>query len=197
MLALAAALTLSAAPPLDEAIRAALAPNVRAEIVRVDWPRGCTGRPALTGRLERSGRVPLRITGEGCQAFGWLELRLFAHGWRTNRRVAPGELLASATEAVEVELTGAGQPLAALPDGATAKRALPAGLAVTAQELQVGPPSGTPITVRVVAAGLLVEQQGTLTTCAGLLRCAQLGSGKIVRGELSAGALVVSAGGTP
>ncbi len=188
---------LATSPALDEAIGAALPPGVRAEIVRVDWPKSCVGKPSLPKRVERSSRVPLRVTGEQCQAFGWIELRLFTQGLRTTRQAAQGDALTAVIETAEVEVTGAPGLLTHLPTNATAKRALPRGLTLTANDLELGPPSGTSVTIRAVLAGVVVEQPGSLTPCPGAQRCARLSNGRTVRGSFTDGVLLVATGGAP
>lgn len=197
MLSTLATALLAASPALDQAVQQAVPPGVRAEIVRVDWPKGCVGRPSLPARIDRSSRVPLRVTGDQCQAYGWIELRLFAPGLKTTRKAVQGERLAAIAEAAELELTGAAQLVTQLPPNATAKRALPAGLAISASDLELGPPAGTAITVRVALGGVVVEQRASLTPCAGVQRCARLDSGRTVRGDVVDGVLWVAAGGTP
>ncbi|HYS80362.1 MAG TPA: hypothetical protein VEM76_06605 [Anaeromyxobacteraceae bacterium] len=183
------------------AVQAALAlPGARAELLRVDGaPARCEARRAeVPHPVAASGRVALRLSGSdasgrACEAWVWAEVRLRAPVLVTTRSVASGEPLQGAVATAEREVRPGRTPLAALPEGARADHALPAGTALDDGALRVGPRPGEPVTVLLRAGALAVEQRGTAISCRRGRACALLPSGRRVEGTWHGGRIELEA----
>ncbi|HEX7625004.1 MAG TPA: hypothetical protein VF400_15610 [Anaeromyxobacteraceae bacterium] len=183
------------------AIQTALAlPGARAEVLRVDGaPARCEVRRAAVARpVAASGRLALRLSGSDasgrpCEAWVWAEVRLYAPALVTSRPVAIGEPLQGAVATAEREIRPGRSPLAALPEGARADRALPAGAVLDEGVLRIGPRPGEPVTVLLRAGALAVEQRGTATSCRRGRACALLPSGRRVEGVWHGGRIELEA----
>ncbi len=183
------------------AVQAALAlPGARAEVLRVDGaPAHCEVRRAEVPRpVAASGPVALRFSGSDasgrpCEAWAWAEVRLRAPALVTTRPVAIGEPLQGAVATAEREVRPGRTPLAVLPEGARADRALPAGAVLDEGTLRVGPRPGEPVTVVLRAGALAVEQRGTATSCRRGRACALLPSGRRVEGTWHGGRIELEA----
>jgi hypothetical protein len=191
MSALIVALVLGASEPaLEEALRRAVTRDgARVELTAWDAPTRCKGE-FVSAPFDASGRVPVRVRGKSCQAWGWATVRVYLPIATLTRDVKPNETVDGAWTVTELEPTGAA--LTNAPKGATATRWLRKGQRLTPTDLRVGPRPGTPITVRLVSGALSLEQRGTIVNCTGI--CAALPSGKKVEGQLSDGVLVVGGG---
>ena len=201
LLALLCAPAPAAPAPASAAVREALAralalPGGRVEAL--DWrptlPPGCVASAAESPRpLAASGRVALRLSGAGpagpCQGWGWARVRVFAPALVAARPLREGEPVAAASD--EVEVRGGRAPLGALPDGAVAARAIPAGAAIDLGMLRVGPRPGEPVAVLLRAGPLTVEQAARALPCARGRGCALLPSGRRVEGRLESGRILV------
>ena len=193
-------LLLAAALP-DPAARQAIEqastpPGAHARLDKWEAPRGCAGQLSVQP-IDASGRVPVRVRGQACEAWGWATVTLLFDAAVLTRDVRAGESLEGAFEVRPVELRRGHELLGAVPAGSLAERPLKAGQPVEASQVRVGPPTGSSVLVRVVAQGLFIEQRGTISPCRGLQVCATLPSGKRVAGELVDGVLVAQAGVTP
>lgn len=194
------ALATAAGPSLEAALQNVAPPHARVTLLAWDPPRECRGdfTPAF---VETSGRVPVRVRGSTCEGWGWATVKVQVPTIVVMRDVAANSPLEGAVVFADVELLRGRTPLASLPPGATAAKNLRRGAALTPEDVRVGPPAGTTITVRVTAGSLQVEQVGTVVTCRNGTTgvCATLPSGKRVSGALVDGVLVVgpTAGGTP
>ena len=189
---LVAALLLHAVDPsLEAALQAALTrESAKVELTAWDAPR-CKGTFA-PAPFERSGRVPVRVRGKSCEAWGWAQVRVIVPVATLSRDVKTNESLEGAWTVTEAEPQG--DALAAVPSGATATRWLRKGLPVNGNDVRTGPRPGSSITVRVMMGGLSVEQRGTVNSCSGSQTCATLPSGKRVSGVWADGLLVVGSG---
>jgi flagella basal body P-ring formation protein FlgA len=185
---------------VSDAIAAALAvPGARAEVRNVRITAGSACRPARAEVLRPvsgSGEIPLRLTGAGpdgraCEAFGWASVRVTATALILSRAVATGEPLQDAVTQGEIELRSGQAPLAELPAGARAARALAAGAPVLASDVRTGPAPGEPITVLVRAGGLEITQAGRALPCPRGRSCALLPGGRRVEGRFEDGRLVL------
>ena len=204
----ALALALATSAPVDPAPRppprglvqgavaAALAvPGGRAELLDLSdgLPEGCVvERAELPKPVAASGRFALRLAGTSaqgrpCQAWVWARVRVSAPTLVTRRGVAPGEPLVDAVGTEERAVEPGRPPLAALPEGATAARALPAGARVELELLQVGPRPGGAVAVVLRTGVLEVEQLGRAVPCARGRACALLPSGRRVEGRWHGG----------
>jgi flagella basal body P-ring formation protein FlgA len=133
------------------------------------------------------------VRGPACDAWGWATIRLFTDALVLTKDLAPGSRLEGALALKRVEYHRGAAPLRSVAAEANAARGLTAGSMLTSDMVRFGPPAGTPVTVRVVAGGLSLEQQGTVIACRGNQVCASLPSGKRVEGQIVAGALLVGA----
>lgn len=197
---------LALAPPTAIASRAvagALAvAGARAELldVRIIAGPSC---PADRGEALRpvagSGEVPLRLVGTDaggrrCEAYGWARVRVKGDALVLSRSVAAGEPLEAAVAPGEVELRqGRPPPLASLPPGARAARALAAGAPLLPGDVREGPLPGEAITVVVRAGELELSQEGRAVPCARGRACALLPGNRRVEGRLEAGRLILEA----
>jgi flagella basal body P-ring formation protein FlgA len=195
MISILLAVTVNAAPTnLLSALQArVLLPEARVEVL--EWRE-----PACRGALEvppieSSGRVAVRVRGEGCSEWTWATIRLLAKVAVLTRELSTGDALEGAyTMKLEEVRRGRGG-LSRIPQGATATRRLRGGQSLTAEMVRVGPPPGSPVTIRLRSAGLEIEQRGTSVACTGMLQsCAVLPGGKHVRGSFENGAITVAMG---
>jgi len=186
-----------------QAVAAALAvPGARAEVVDLRTTSGASC-PAVRAEalhpVTGSGSVGLRLTGTGpdgrpCQAFAWARVRVTTEALVTSRPVALGESLQGAVVAAAIELRpGLGEPMAELPAGGRAARALPAGAPLLAGDIRQGPMPGEPITVTVRSGGIEISQVGRALPCDRGRACAVLPGGRRVEGRLEAGRLILEA----
>jgi hypothetical protein len=188
-LALALGLQAPAEPPA--AVRAALAsalalPGSRVEIAgfSASLPPGCdAARAEVLRPLVASGQAALRLRGRGpCEGWGWARVRVYAPALVASRAVREGEAVAGASSAAEMEILPGRTPLAALPPGAVAARAIAAGAAIEPGLLRLGPPPGEPVTVLLRVGDVAVEQTGRALPCARGRACALLPSGRRIEG---------------
>lgn len=179
----------------DASLEAALQRALTRELATVEltaWeaPR-CTGVYA-PAPFDSSGRVPVRVRGKACEAWGWAQVRVMVPVATLSRDVRANESLAGAWVVSTEEPRG--EVLAQVPAGATATRWLRKGMTIAANDVRVGPRPGTAVTVRVMLGALSLEQRGTVSPCAGSQTCATLPSGKKVSGVWTDGLLLVGGG---
>jgi hypothetical protein len=172
---------------LDDALRV---PGARLELLTWDSPTNCQGE-FQASPVERSGRVAVRVRGQGCDGWGWATVRLWVSAAVSTRDVPAGGSLDGAWALNEVELRQGREVLHAVPEGTTASRGLRAGTTLLREALRLGPPPGTTVRVRLVVGGLALEQQGTISAARDGV-CAQLPSGRHLCGVLREGILTVS-----
>jgi len=207
---MAAALALAvllASPPraipaaVSEAILAGAAPGARVELVDLRpaaGPACAPDRARALAPVSASGRVALRLEGRDargapCEAWAWARVRVFARALVAARAVRAAEPLAGAVSESEVELAPGRAPVVALPEGAVAARALPAGAPLDPAAIQAGPRPGEPVQVIARAGALEVAQPGRAVACARGRGCALLPSGRRVEGRLEHGRIVLEA----
>ncbi len=179
-------------PSLEAALqRAVTRESARVELTSWDAPRRCTGTFA-PAPFELSGRVPVRVRGKKCEAWGWAQVRVIVPVAVLSRDVKTNEPMEGAWTVTEAETQG--EALTQVPSGATATRWLRKGMPISANDVRTGPKPGSSITVRVMMGGLSLEQRGTVNSCSGSATCATLPSGKKVSGVWSDGMLLVGSG---
>lgn len=184
------------------ALTAALAlPGARVELIELKpaYLVNCAPADAKTSKpLDASGKVALRFSGTrdgggACVAWAWAEVKVLAPALVAARDVADGAPLDAASFTTSDQEARAGQTLfTALPDGATAARALRAGTVLEPQHVRLGPPPGGAIVVLVRDGALEVEQPGRATACARGKVCAILPSGRRVEGHIEKNRLIVN-----
>jgi hypothetical protein len=189
---LLAALLLNAVDPsLEAALQSALTrQSAKVELTAWDAPR-CKGTFA-SAPFESSGRVPVRVRGKICEAWGWAQVRVIVSVATLLRDVKSNESMDGAWTVSDQEPRG--EVMSGIPAGATATRWLRKGTTVVASDVRVGPRPGSSILVRVMLGALSLEQRGTVSPCAVGDTCATLPSGKRVSGVLTGGVLVVGGG---
>jgi hypothetical protein len=172
--------------------RALVIPGAR--IVPLSWsaPRHCRIRGASVPHpIDGSGRVAVKLTGEGCAGWGWARLEVRAETAVTTRAVRAGEILAPALAVVEKEIKPGRVPFVPV-RGAVAVRALSTGTVVEPNDVSGSAVvAGDPVKIVVVAGVLAVETQGRRTTCGRGRACAVLPSGKHVEGEMDEGGRLI------
>jgi hypothetical protein len=176
----------------DAQVEAALQRAVTREGARVElagWSApGCRGE-ATAAPFDASGRVPVRVRGAGCDAWGWAQVRVLVPVVSLTREVKVGDSLDGAWTVAEAEARG--ETLSSIPTGATAARWLKKGMTPSPADVRVGPKLGTSVMVRVQVGALTLEQRGTISPCSAGATCATLPSGKKVTGAFVGGALIV------
>lgn len=188
---IALTLMIIAASPLTEALQRAAPSQTQVELTQWQGPQDCNGNEFEPARIDSSGRVPVRVRGAKCEAWGWATVRLFTEGLVLTKDIAAGSAIGNAFTSQRIEYRRGAEPLREVDTSANASKALKAGTMLTAEMVRMGPPPGTQTTVRVIVGGLTLEQQGTVMNCRGANVCASLPSGKRVEGRMVAGILVV------
>jgi len=174
--------------------RALAVPGAR--IVPVDWaphlPAGCQLRQAvLGGAITGSGRLPVKLYGQGCLGWGWVRFEVWAPSAFTTRPVRAGERLQPAL-AVEDREIKSGRTGVVPPPGALAARDLPRGTVLEASHIAgAAMASGESVKVIVMSGPLAIEMQGRAISCGAGRTCAVLPSGRHVEGHLEEGRLLV------
>ena len=159
---------------------------VAATMERVEVPRPVDGSGRFAVKL-----VGARASGEPCESWSWVRVRLFASVPVVTRAVRGGDSLAGATKMEEREIQPGHVPAIVVAD-ATADRSLGAGQMLEADAVRApGLRSGESVKVVLVSGGLAVEQIGRAVPCARNHNCAILPSGKHVDGALVEGRLMV------
>jgi hypothetical protein len=194
MIALLVTLVLHADPSLQRALdRAATVPGARVELRSFKAP-ACRG-PWEVPPIEASGRVPVRVRSSRCDEWAWATVKVLAPGAVLSADVRSGEPLLGRWTTAELEVRRGITPLSSVDPSATAARAMRRGQPLTPGTVRLGPSPGTPITVRVLVGGVIIEQRATVASCSNGQVCATLPSGRRVTGALDDGALVVSTEG--
>jgi flagella basal body P-ring formation protein FlgA len=184
-------------PAVDHALSTALAvPGARVD-VRSYQPAGAVTCPVTQASVERavegSGRYPVKVSGQGCTGWAWVELKVFAHVLVTTRAVRAGENLEGAAVAQDREVRPGRQPAANV-TGAKASRPLTRGQLIEKDHLdQAGLAPGSPVKVNVRAGSLSIVQNGRIVSCGRGRTCAVMPSGRHVEGQIVDGQLVVEA----
>jgi hypothetical protein len=198
-LILAAAPAARAAETLPAPVQAALDGAVTipgARVVPTSYtassPRPCAATSAVIGRpIDGSGRFAVRLAGNGCTAWAWLKVDVWAQVPVTTRLVKEGERLDDAVSFVERQITPGHAPVA-LSAESIAAHPLARGQAVTATDVKrTSGNVGETIKVLVTTGALAIETQGRLVACGADRSCAVLPTGKHVEGHLDAGRLIV------
>jgi hypothetical protein len=186
------------APPVRAAVADAVGlPGARAEVLELtgDVPRACAlARAEVRGTISASGEVAVHLFGAGgpsCDGWAWARVRVRAPSLVTTRALTEGDPLDGAVEAREREVLPGRPPLAALPEGAIAARALPAGATVDEAAIRIGARPGDPVAVLLRAGTLSVEQEGRAIACRRGRVCALLPSGRRVEGVWHDGRIVL------
>jgi flagella basal body P-ring formation protein FlgA len=182
-------------PEVSEVLSQALA-IAGARIVPVDWsarlPAGCLLHKAtLDGAITGSGRLPVKLYGQGCTGWGWVRFEVWAPTAITTRPVRAGERLQPAL-AVEDREVRNGHATVMPPPGATAARALPRGTVLETSHIAGATvASGESVKVIVMSGPLAIEVQGRAISCGAGRTCAVLPSGRHVEGHVEDGRLMV------
>jgi hypothetical protein len=201
MLPLPLALLLAAAPTPEAAIAAALrGSGARAEVLEVRTTSGGCDAESFEaqGRIEASGRVPLRYAGRDragrqCAGAAWAHVRVLAPALVVARDVRAGEPLEAAVATAEREVRPGRAPLLSVPPSALAARALHAGELLAPSAVQVGPRPGEAVTVVVRAGPLELERSARAIPCARERACALLPGGRRVEGRWVEGRILLEA----
>jgi hypothetical protein len=182
-------------PEVSEVLSQALAVPA-ARIVPLGWsarlPAGCTlHRAVVDGAVTGSGRLPVKLYGQGCTGWGWVRFEVWAPTAFTTRPVRAGERLQPAL-AVEDREVRSGHVGIVPPPAATAARDLPRGTVLEAAHIAGATlASGEPVKVIVMSGPLAIEMQGRAISCGAGRTCAVLPSGRHVEGHLEEGRLLV------
>jgi hypothetical protein len=167
-----------------------------ARIVPLGWephlPAGCVLRQsALSGAVTGSGRLPVKLYGQGCMGWGWVRFEVWAPTAFTTRPVRAGERLEPAL-AVEDREIRSGHVGIVPPPGALAARDLPRGSVLQASDIAgATTAAGEAVKVIVMSGLLAIEVQGRAIACGIGRTCAVLPSGRHVEGHLQDGQLLV------
>jgi hypothetical protein len=195
MLALATIAVTIIPPPVALAIRSAAA--VPGAVVELSGyrasPASCVAREA---RVDRpyfvSGEVMARFTGQDsrgpCSGAALVHATVRAQVWVAAKAARSGDLI----EAVQAEREVRVEPLAGLPEGARAARAIAAGSVIDAGLLQdAAGPAGSKIQIELHDGSLRIATSGRVVPCSRGKSCALLESGKHVEGLFRGGVLIV------
>jgi len=188
-----------ATPVRVAAAEAVTLPGAQAEVLELTGalPSHCAlTRAEVPGVVSGSGRVAVHLfgaeaSGRACDGWAWARVRVSAPSLVTTRPLAEGDPLDGAVATVEREVLAGRPPLSTLPEGATAARALTAGVAVDEALIRVGARPGEPVAVVLRAGALFVEQQGRAIACRRGRVCALLPTGRRVEGIWHEGRIVL------
>jgi len=189
------------AQPVRAAIAAAVAlPGASAEVLDLAGalPARCVLTRAEAPRPVRaSGRVALHLFGrdraEQCDGWAWARVRVSAPSLVTTRAVMEGAALEGAVAAVEREIVPGRPPVATLPEGAVADRALAIGVPLDETLFRIGARPGQAVAVVLRAGALVVEQRGQAIACRRGRACALLPTGRRVEGTWHDGRIQLEA----
>ncbi len=181
--------------PLLDALQRAAPERTDVELVQWQAPASCARGDYEPARIDSSGRVPVRVRGASCEAWGWATVKLTTQALVLTKDVATGASVDGLYVPQRLEFRRGRPPLTTVDPDASATRPLRAGTMLTADVVRVGPPPGSTVTVRVLMGALMLEERGTISACSGDRVCASLPSGKRVEGRMVDGLLLVK--GTP
>ncbi len=177
--------------PVVAAVAAAVAfPGARAEVLELTGrlPARCALDRAEAPRpVTTSGQVALHLfggdeTGGRCESWIWARVRVSAPSLVTTRAVREGAPLEGSVMAVEREIVPGRPPVAELPEGAVADRALAAGAPLDETLFRTGARPGQAVAVVLRVGALVVEQRGQAVACRRGRACALLPTGRRVEG---------------
>ena len=181
--------------PVQSAMDSAIAVS-EARVVPVSYTpssgRPCDATSATINRpIDGSGKFAVKLVGQGCSAWAWLKVDVWAQVPVTTRLVREGERLDDAVTFVERPITSGRAPVT-LSSESVAARPLPRGQAVMPNDVKrTGGNNGDTVKVLVQSGALVVETSGRIVACGRDKTCAVLASGKHVEGRLQNGSLVV------
>jgi hypothetical protein len=154
--------------------------------------RPCQASAAVIGRpIDGGGRFAVKLTGEGCTAWAWLKVDVWAQVPITTRLVREGERLDDAVTFVDRQIISGRAPVS-LSSESVAARSIARGQAVMPEQVKRSSGNaGDTVKVLVQSGALAVETTGRLVACGRDKSCAVLASGKHVEGRLTEGRLMV------
>jgi hypothetical protein len=173
--------------------RALVVPGSRLVLVRFTAPAGCRVSSASVPRpIDGSGRVAVKVSGRGCNGWGWAEVEVWAETSVTTRVVRAGEPLAPASKVIEREIRPGQVPFVVGAD-AVASRILPLGNVIQPGDVsRTSAVLGDQIKVVFIAGSVAIETQGRRSGCLRGRDCAILASGRHVEGHMDeVGRLIV------
>jgi hypothetical protein len=196
--AAAPALTTPAATALVQLLSTSVPAGARLSVQRIaGLPEGCTPTTAVPlSPLDRSGPAVVDVGGdrEACNARVLVDVTLLQPVVVATAAAAPGAPLAAVTAVELREVAPHQRALAALPDGALARRPLVPGRVVVDADLAFpGPAAGEPVKVVLQSRGLRLVRSAIAMPCAGGVdprqHCARLQNGRQVHGIFAHGVL--------
>jgi hypothetical protein len=141
--------------------------------------------------VNGSGRLPVKLYGQGCSGWGWVSFEVWAPTAQTTRPVRAGELLRPALAIADREIRSGRVGVVPTP-GAVAARDLPRGIVLEPNHIAgfaLAP--GETVKVILVSGGLAIETKGRAISCGSGRTCAILPTGRHVEGRLEEGHLLV------
>lgn len=173
------------------ALQAALPANARVELKQFRPGRACAATAVEVRQAVRgSGAVAVRLSGPGCEAWGWADVAVFVPAQIVAADVREGQPVR--TTATERELLNGRVYVSTVPEATVAARSLTKGTVLEPQHLRVaGPSPGAEITVVARSGSLTLTQRARVVGCSGGQTCAQLTNGRRVSGALENGTLFV------
>jgi hypothetical protein len=202
--AAAPALTTPAATALVQLLSTSVPAGARLSVQRIaGLPEGCTPTKAVPlSPLDRSGPAVVDVVDdrdiggdrEACNARVLVDVTLLQPVVVATAAAAPGAPLAAVTAVELREVAPHQRALAALPDGALARRPLVPGRVVVDADLAFpGPAAGEPVKVVLQSGGLRLVRSAIAMPCAGGVaprqHCARLQNGRQVHGTFTHGVL--------
>ena len=152
----------------------------------------CEATAATIARpIEGSGRYAVKLEGNGCSAWAWLQLDVWAQRAGHHPPGARGRAAGIGGDDGGTADHRRARPGAAVADTAAA-RSIPRGQMVLASHVRaVGGGAGEAVKVLVRSGAIVIESTGRLVSCGRDRACAVLPSGKHVEGRLDEGRLLV------
>lgn len=188
---LALALLLLAQTPIERAISAAAPIGARVELRAFKPGKPCAATAAeVRGSIRGSGTVAVRLTGPGCESWGWAQLAVFVPALIVEQPAVEGARVA--VTPAERELAAGRVYVSTVPANAVAARPLARGTVLEPQHLRAhGPAIGADVTVIARAGALQISQRGRVIGCTAGRGCAQLTNGRRVEGTFDGDRLLV------
>lgn len=147
--------------------------------------------------IVASGRYAIKVMGRNssgarCHGWAWATIKVLAKVMIATQRIEPGEPISqNSVRTAEREKKPGQKPISKIPSEAKAATLLLPGTVLEKHHLRIGPAIGESVEVEVRTNQISIVQIGRVVPCVAGRLCAQLKSGKRLKGQYKNGRLVV------